>query len=59
MAAGLCQSLVATLKFKGDADYAAIAEARTRLARHRWPFLRIKHLRNHNNEAVILASASP
>jgi 23S rRNA (cytidine2498-2'-O)-methyltransferase len=56
MAAGLCQSLVATLKFKGDADYPAIAAARTRLARHRWPFLRIKHLRNHNNEAVILAT---
>jgi 23S rRNA (cytidine2498-2'-O)-methyltransferase len=56
MGEGLCQSLVATLKFKGDADYPAIAEARTRLARHRWPFVRIKHLRNHNNEAVILAS---
>jgi 23S rRNA (cytidine2498-2'-O)-methyltransferase len=61
MGQGLCRSLAATLKFKGSDDYAAIAEARARLGRHGWPFLRIKHLRNHNNEAVILATkiASP
>ena len=56
MAADLCRSVVATLKFKGSADYPAIAAARTRLGRHGWPFLRIKHLRNHHNEAVILAT---
>jgi 23S rRNA (cytidine2498-2'-O)-methyltransferase len=53
---GLCRRVVATLKFKGSADYAAIQTARTRLAARGWPFLRIKHLRNHNNEAVILMS---
>jgi 23S rRNA (cytidine2498-2'-O)-methyltransferase len=51
---GLCRRVVATLKFKGSGDYAAIAQARTKLATKGWPFLRIKHLRNHNNEAVIL-----
>ena len=53
---GLCRHVVATLKFKGSADYAAIADARTRLGKRGWPFLRIKHLRNHSNEAVILMS---
>jgi 23S rRNA (cytidine2498-2'-O)-methyltransferase len=50
----LCRQVVATLKFKGTADYPAIAQARSKLARKTWPLLRIKHLRNHNNEAVIL-----
>ncbi len=50
---GLCGAVVATLKFKGEGDYPAIGVARARLARHGW-FLRIKHLRNHNNEAAIL-----
>jgi 23S rRNA (cytidine2498-2'-O)-methyltransferase len=53
---GLCRHVVATLKFKGSADYAAIEKARSKLAAKGWPFLRIKHLRNHNNEAVILMS---
>ncbi len=52
----LCQKLAATLKFKGDAGYGAIAAARTRLAALGWRFLRIKQMRHHNNEAVILAS---
>ena len=50
----LCNAVVATLKFKGTADYPIIAEARKRLGRRRWAFLRIKHMRHHNNEAVIL-----
>ena len=54
VAEGLCRNVVATLKFKGTSDYPAIAQARATLARQGWPFLRIKHLRNHNNEAVIL-----
>jgi 23S rRNA (cytidine2498-2'-O)-methyltransferase len=52
----LCRRVVATLKFKGSADYRAIEEARVKLARKGWGFLRIKHLRNHSNEAVILMS---
>jgi 23S rRNA (cytidine2498-2'-O)-methyltransferase len=55
MSEGLCRFVSATLKFKGSADYPAIAEARARLVRQGWAFLRIKHLRNHSNEAVILA----
>jgi hypothetical protein len=57
MREGRCRRVVATLKFKGDAGYDAIADAHARLSRHRWPFLRIKHLANHHNEAVILGRA--
>jgi 23S rRNA (cytidine2498-2'-O)-methyltransferase len=51
---GLCSAVIATLKFKGSDDYHLIAEARARLATRRWDFLRIKHMRHHNNEAVIM-----
>jgi 23S rRNA (cytidine2498-2'-O)-methyltransferase len=53
-----CRQVVATLKFKGDKDYPAIADAHARLSRHRWPFVRIKHLAHHHNEAAILARAA-
>jgi 23S rRNA C2498 (ribose-2'-O)-methylase RlmM len=55
MSRGWCRRVVATLKFKGP-DYGALEEARRRLERIDWPFLRIKHLHFHNNEAAILAS---
>ncbi|HEY0705856.1 MAG TPA: SAM-dependent methyltransferase [Polyangia bacterium] len=51
---GLCTAVIATLKFKGAGDYGRIGEARTRLAKRRWDSLRIKHMRHHNNEAVIM-----
>ena len=57
MRAGLCRRVVATLKFTGTADYAAVERARARLGAVGWPFLRFKHLRNHHNEVAILASA--
>lgn len=54
LAANLAGNVVATLKFKGSGDYTTIAAARERLQRHAPAFLRIKHLVNHSNEAVIL-----
>ena len=51
----LCRRLCVTLKFKGDSGYGTVDHMRKRLARVGWPFLRIKHLRHHQNEAVILA----
>jgi 23S rRNA (cytidine2498-2'-O)-methyltransferase len=53
---GLCRRVVATVKFKGKDGYDVLAAARVRLAAHGWPFLRIKHLERHHNEAVILAA---
>jgi 23S rRNA (cytidine2498-2'-O)-methyltransferase len=53
---GWCKNVVATLKFKGAGDYAAIGDARVRLGAMGWATMRIKHLRNHSNEAVILMS---
>jgi 23S rRNA (cytidine2498-2'-O)-methyltransferase len=51
---GLCNAVIATLKFKGSGDYQRLGEARSRLHRRGWGFLRIKHMRHHNNEAVIM-----
>jgi 23S rRNA (cytidine2498-2'-O)-methyltransferase len=56
MANGWCRRVVATVKFKGAGGYAALAPARVRLEALGWSFLRIKHMQNHHNEAVILAS---
>lgn len=58
MKAGLCQNVVATLKFKGAADYPIVERARARLAAHRWDLLRFKHLAHHHNEVAILAARS-
>lgn len=51
-----CRHVVATIKFRGPADLAALSAARVRLAAPGWRFVRIKHLYNHHNEAAILAS---
>jgi 23S rRNA (cytidine2498-2'-O)-methyltransferase len=56
MEAGLCRRLCVTIKFKGDGSYALLPAARARLGRHGWPFLRLKHLQHHHNEAVVLAA---
>jgi 23S rRNA (cytidine2498-2'-O)-methyltransferase len=56
MAGGLCRRVVASVKFKGS-DYRLLDEAAARLRAPGWPFLRIKHLRHHHNEAAIMASA--
>lgn len=58
MKEGLCQKVAATLKFRGDAGYGMIDVARQRLSALGWRFLRIKQMRHHNNEAVILAARS-
>jgi 23S rRNA (cytidine2498-2'-O)-methyltransferase len=50
-----CRAVVATLKFKGGGGYRAAGEARAALARFGWPFLRVKNLAHHHNEAAILA----
>ena len=55
MRQGLCRRLVATLKFTGTGDYAAIERARQRLGALGWSFVRLKHLANHHNEVAILA----
>jgi 23S rRNA (cytidine2498-2'-O)-methyltransferase len=55
MRQGWCRRLVATMKFTGTAEYAAIDRARQRLGAIGWGFLRLKHLANHHNEVAILA----
>jgi 23S rRNA (cytidine2498-2'-O)-methyltransferase len=55
MREGLCRRLVATLKFTGTGDYAAIERARQRLQLPGWRFLRLKHMAHHHNEVAILA----
>jgi 23S rRNA (cytidine2498-2'-O)-methyltransferase len=56
MTEGWCRSLVATLKFKGHADYALLPEARRRLTTLGWRHIRMKHLYRHHNEVAILAT---
>jgi 23S rRNA (cytidine2498-2'-O)-methyltransferase len=55
MEAGWCRRLVATIKLKAREDDDQIAEARRRLARTGWPYLRLKHLSQQHNEVAILA----
>ncbi len=55
MTSGWCRRLVATLKLKGRDDDQQLLAIRKRLARAGWPYLRFKHLANHNNEVAILA----
>jgi 23S rRNA (cytidine2498-2'-O)-methyltransferase len=59
MAAGWCRRLVATLKLKGRDDDAQIPTLRRRLARHGWPYLRLKHLAHHHNEVAVMARREP
>lgn len=53
---GWCRHVVASVKFKGATGYGILDPARQRLAALGWRFLRLKHLANHHNEVVILAS---
>jgi 23S rRNA (cytidine2498-2'-O)-methyltransferase len=56
MAGRWARRVVATLKFKGTAQYPLLAEARRRLGALGWPTLRLKHLYRHHNEVAVLAA---
>ncbi len=55
MRARWCRRLVATVKLKGRDDDRMITEARRRLGRFGWSYLRLKHLPHHHNEFAVLA----